>query len=156
MNSDADFYNLLSLGIEGKHWQWANQASKVYTAGPNQADYTPGWGWEVGNTLLGYYPDQAAADQKIWDETQQENNTLPVSVIMGFTFNQDPVKTQYANVVAAITAADVDLGAASTGGRSANVDADLANLLAKTKAAGLDDLITEAQKQVDAWAATQK
>ncbi len=154
MNSDPDFYNLLSLGIEGKHWVWANQASKVYAAGPNQQDYTPGWGWEVGNTLLGYYPDQAAADAKIWDETQQENNTLPVSVIMGFAFNQDPVKTQYANVVAAITAADVDLGAASTGGRSADVNADLANLLAKAKAAGLDDLIAEAQKQVDAWAAT--
>ena len=156
MNTDQEFYNLLSIGIEGKHWVWDDKAAQVYKAGPNQADYTPGWGWEVGNTLLGYYPNKTLADQKIWDVTKKENDTAPVSVMMGFTFNQEPVKSEYASVTAAITEADRDLGAADTGGRAENVDAALANLIQKSKDAGLDKLIAEAQKQVDAWAATQK
>ncbi len=156
MNSDQEFYNLLSIGIEGKHWDWDDKAAQVYKAGDAQADYSPGWGWEVGNMMLGYYPNKALADQKIWEVTKKVNDAAPVSVLMGFTFNQEPVKTEYASVVAAITEADRDLGAADTGGRADNVDAALANLIQKAKDAGLDALIAETQKQVDAWAATQK
>jgi putative aldouronate transport system substrate-binding protein len=156
MNSDPEFYNLLSIGVEGKHWAWDNQAAKVYKAGPNQADYSPGWGWEVGNALLGYYPAQALADQKIWDQTKQQNDAAPVSVMMGYTFNQEPVKTEYASLVAAITEANRDLGAADTGGRANDVAVSLANLNTKAKAAGLDTVLAEAQKQIDAWAATLK
>ena len=156
MNTDQEFYNLLAIGIEGKHWVWDDKAAQVIKAGPNQADYTPGWGWEVGNTLLGYYPNKTVADAKIWDVTNKENNTAPVSVMMGFAFNQDPVKTEYASVVAAITEADHDLGAADTGGRADNVDAAIANLVKKSTDAGLAAVIAEAQKQIDAWAATQK
>ena len=147
---------MLSIGIEGKYWVWDDKGAQIFKAGPNQADYTPGWGWEVGNTLLGYYPNKTLADQKIWDVTKKQNDSASISVLTGFTFNQEPAKTEYANVVAAITEADRDLGAADTGGRADNVDAAVTNLIQKAKDAGLDVLIAEAQKQIDTWAATQK
>jgi putative aldouronate transport system substrate-binding protein len=156
LNSDAEFYNLIAIGIEGKHWVWDDQSLKVYKAGPNQADYSPGWVWEVGNMLLGYYPNKTLAQLKVWEETKKVNDAAPVSVMMGFAFNPEPVKTEYAAVVAAIKEADRDLGAADTGGRATDTPAALANLIKKAKDAGLDKVMAEAQKQVDAWAATQK
>jgi putative aldouronate transport system substrate-binding protein len=81
--------------------------------------------------------------------TRDFNNNATPSVALGFTFNSEPVKTQYAQLTALqkeyqqIFAGLMDAG-------------KLEEYIRKQKNAGLQDVIDECQKQLDAWVASNE
>lgn len=150
LNTNVEAYNLLSKGIEGKHWEWADKKNLVIKPGPNADDYKPNTDWEFGNQFLAYYIDARQAEIKAWDATYKLNTESPVSAAMGFNFNAESVKTELAN----LSAVSVELSGPLTSGIVDPATA-LPVLLERVKQAGVQTVIDEAQRQLNAWAANK-
>lgn len=147
LNTDKEFYNLLSKGIQGKHWDWADKDNNVIKPGPANADYNPNTDWMFGNQFNAPYIDPEQAKIKAWDATYTLNNDSPPSVALGFNFNPDPVKTELANIAAVVKELQDPL---SNG--MADPATALPDYLKRLDEAGLQTVIAEAQKQLTAWA----
>ena len=128
-----------------------DKAAKVIKPGPANKDYNPNTDWEFGNQFLAYYIDPEQAKIKAWDETYKLNNESPVSTAMGFNFNPEPVKTEMANVAAV----SKELAEPLMNGLVDPATA-LPNYQKRLEEAGLQKVLDEAQKQLDAWAKTKK
>lgn len=150
-NTDAELYNLLAKGIEGKHWVWLNQEKKVIGPGPDAANYKPGRDWMVGSIFNAYYVDETQAAGDMIGETKKLNASAAASVALGFAFDPTPVKTEMANVTNVVK----ELGYPLINGM-ADPEKTLPEFQKKLKDAGMDKIVAEAQKQVDAWKATKK
>ena len=151
LNTDKDFYNLISKGIEGKHWEWADQANMVIKPGPNNADYNPNTDWEFGNQFNAYYIDPEQAKLKVWEATYKLNNDSPPSAALGFNFNPDPVKTELANISAVVK----ELSEPLTNGM-VDPETALPEYLTRLDEAGLQQVIEETQRQLNEWAKGKK
>jgi putative aldouronate transport system substrate-binding protein len=151
LNTDKEFYNLISKGIEGKHWVWADKASMVIKPGSNNADYNPNTDWEFGNQFNAYYIDPGQAKINAWDATYKLNNDSPPSVALGFNFNPDPVKTELANIAAVVKEVSEPL----TNGMVDPVTA-LPDYQKRLDEAGIQKVIDECQKQLSDWAKAKK
>lgn len=150
-NTDAELYNLLAKGIEGKHWVWLNKEKKVIGPGPDAANYKPGRDWMVGSIFNAYYVDETQAAGDMIGETRKLNASAAASVALGFAFDPTPVKTEMANVTNVVQ----ELGYPLINGM-ADPEKTLPEFQKKLKDAGMDKIVAEAQKQVDAWKATKK
>jgi putative aldouronate transport system substrate-binding protein len=142
VNNDRELFNLLSFGIEGKHYE------KI---GDNTVRQLPNSGyrasnWVFGNVFNGYLIEGQAPDT--WEVTRKLNESAQVQPTFGFNFDDTPVKAESANV-AAIKAEYEPLLATGT------VDPAeyLPEYLNKLKKAGADKVQAEVQKQLDAWVA---
>jgi putative aldouronate transport system substrate-binding protein len=147
INTDKPLYNLLSYGIEGKHWVWTNKDKGVIglpdgvTA--ENSGYNPNADWEYGNQFNAYYTD--AAKVGAWEATAKLNNEATVSPVMGFVFDQEPVKTELAQI-AAVTKEYTLMGIGFI-----DFDAKLPEYTKRVKDAGGDKVLAEINKQLDAW-----
>lgn len=150
LNTNVEVYNLLSKGIEGSHWDWADKDAKVIKPGPNNADYNPNTDWEFGNQFNAYYIDPEQAKLNAWEATYKLNNDSPPSAALGFNFNPEPVKTELANLAAVVKEFEPPL----TGGMVDPATA-LPEYLKRLDEAGLQTVLAEAQKQLSAWAAAR-
>lgn len=151
LNTDVEFYNLISKGIEGRHWEWADKENKVIKPGPNNADYNPNTDWEFGNQFNAYYIDPEQAKQKVWEATYKLNNDSPPSAALGFNFNPEPVKTELANISAVVK----ELSEPLTSGM-VDPETALPEYLKRLDEAGLQTVIEETQKQLNEWAQSRK
>jgi putative aldouronate transport system substrate-binding protein len=148
INTNVELYNLLCKGIEGKHWVWTNKEKKVigFPEGvtAENSGYNPNTDWEYGNQFNAYYvsEDQVGA----WEETDKINKEAVKSVLLGFSFNQEPVKTEIAQVQAAAGEMEVPLMRGMLDPATA-----LPDFQKKLKDAGIDKVIAEMQKQIDEW-----
>jgi ABC-type sugar transport system, periplasmic component len=149
MYSDKDIVNLLDWGIEGTHYVKAQGEENVidYPAGVDAATtgYNMPLGWMFGNQFLSYV--MKGNDPDIWSKMSEFNQAAKRSKALGFGFDPTPVKTEYAAVSNVITQYEMPL---ETG--SVDPEKVLPEFISKLKAAGIDKIIAEKQKQLDAWA----
>ena len=143
-NTDEQVCNMINFGIEGKHY--TKTGSKNIEINPDAA-YNPGETWGISNNLLCYYvPGQ---QDGLWDEYRDFNKGAIPSPTLGFSFDTTPVKTEVGacnNVIATFNTA------ISSG--MLNPDTDYPKIKAKLQQAGMDKIIDEEQKQIDAWKAS--
>lgn len=146
LHSDKYLNNLINFGIEGEHY--VKVSDNVIKAGPKSADYNPGVAWELGNQFLNYTFETEAADK--WDQFKQFNEGAHKSPALGFTFDVTPVKSESAVMVnikkqyaAALETGSIDPSKAQ-------------EWYDKEKKNGLDKIIAEKQKQLDAFLASKK
>lgn len=139
--TDKDIVNLLDNGIEGKHYVDAgNGQIKVPEGG---RDYVFNQ-WELGNNSLAKVWVGTPAD--VWEQLKEFNKSSTFSKALGFSFDASPVKTE----VAAVNNVNNQYKAAIESG---TVDPSMLDeFVSKLKASGLDKIIAEKQKQLDAWA----
>jgi putative aldouronate transport system substrate-binding protein len=143
MNTDKTLYNLISFGIEGKNFtkKADNKIELIKDSG-----YAPNKSWAFGDQfnafLLPGQPDT------VWQDTIDLNNKAKRSKLLGFVFDQEPVKTEMAQVQAVI---DEFMPGLVTG--SIDPDKYLPEFLKKLETAGANKIITEKQTQIDAWKA---
>jgi putative aldouronate transport system substrate-binding protein len=149
MYSDKEIVNLLDWGIEGTHYvKSADQDNVIeYPAGVDAATtgYNMPLGWMFGNQFLSYV--MKGNDPEIWTKMGEFNNAAKRSKALGFGFDPTPVKTEYAAVSNVITQYEMPL---ETG--SVDPEKVLPEFIAKLKSAGIEKIIAEKQKQLDAWA----
>lgn len=149
MYSDKDVINLLDWGVEGKHYVKTDQENIIkYPDGvdANNSGYNPNTGWLFGNQFMSYSFE--GDDPDIWKVTDEFNKNATKSKALGFTFDSASVKTEFASVTNVLNQYKLGL---ETG--TLDPDKTLPDFIAKLKAAGIDRIIAEKQKQLDAWAA---
>ncbi|MBP1974029.1 ABC transporter substrate-binding protein [Cohnella thailandensis] len=142
--TDADIVNLLDNGVEGKHYVKNEDGTIKVPDGAGDTGYLFNQ-WMVGNNALAYVWE--GTDKDIWAQIKTFNDTSVISKALGFAFDANPVKTE-------VAAATNVLNQYRIGLESGTLDpSTLDEFNGKLKAAGLDKIIAEKQKQLDAWAA---
>ena len=163
VNTNKKYRDILAFGIEGTHFNYrdvtddaGNVLGQVAVRTQKGKDNYSPWRFSQGSyslnsveaseqTLDGTYP-KPVVDQ--WDKYFAECETAPESKISGFTFNSANFNTQYAEISAI---KDEYMNRIQCG----TVDPDVAvpEMRAKMEAAGLNDIIAEAQRQLDEYLA---
>jgi putative aldouronate transport system substrate-binding protein len=141
--TDKDIMNLIANGIEGKHYQVNEDGTISLPDGVTDSGYVFNQ-WLIGNNFL-TYPWQGNSPA-LWDEMKEFNETAIVSPALGFQFNPDPVKTEIAATTNVLNQYKAGL---ATG--TLDPEESLPEFNEKLKAAGIDKIIAEKQKQFDAW-----
>lgn len=148
LNTDAEVYNLLSRGIEDKHWVWVDKEKKImgFPEGvtAETSTYNPNTDWEFGNQFNAYYRD--AAQVGAWEATKVMNDTAFPSAALGFVVDREPIKTEIAQVTAILKekAEPIANGFVS-------YDEAMPAILEEINAAGAQKIIDEIQRQLLEW-----
>lgn len=144
VNTDETLYNLMKLGVEGKHYtKNADGSAKIIKdGGYAMAD------WTIGNVFKGLILE--GKDPKVAEATRKENEGAKPSPIMGFKFQPGAVSAEISNVTALID----EYG---PGFNTGTVEAKdkMTEYKDKLKKAGIDKIIAEVQKQLDEWKKTK-
>jgi putative aldouronate transport system substrate-binding protein len=141
LHTDKEINNMLNFGIEGVHY---TRNGETITATENTKNYNPGSAWMFGNQFLNYVWD--TEDPEKWNKFREFNENANASPALGFVFDSEPVKAEVgamANVIRQYQRA-VETG-------SVDIDQVLPEYMNALKAAGLDKVIAEKQKQFDAF-----
>ncbi|OCT11460.1 ABC transporter substrate-binding protein [Paenibacillus pectinilyticus] len=150
MYTDKDLANLFVYGIEGKHYVKTSDTAIDYPQGVDAK--TVGYSiqsWIYANPSLAYLMKSDLQD--MWKLTAEANQKAIKSKAIGFTFNSEPVKNE---VIALKNVTDQYAKGLESG--LLDPSDKLSDFRAKLKAAGIDKVIAEKQKQLDAWAAVNK
>jgi len=138
--SDPYLYNLLVFGIEGVHYTLDDNGYVIQN--PDKKYGLPAW--QFGNQFNAYLmPGQ---DPDVWEQTIALDASAEASPLLGFVFDPSPVR----NEVAACNAINEEYRI--TIFYSEDLDKTLNEFNNALKASGIDKIIAEAQKQIDAWA----
>ncbi|WP_054023834.1 ABC transporter substrate-binding protein [Bacillus sp. FJAT-28004] len=153
MFSDPQIVNLLDYGIEGKHYvKVAGSDNTIeFPAGLDVTNhpYRLNLNWLMGNQFLSYV--FKGEDPEIWGKMDAFNKGAIKSKALGFTFNVEPVKNEMTAVSNVINQYKRVL---ETG--TIDPEKNLPIFIDKLRDAGIDKIIVEKQKQLDAWAKTQQ
>jgi putative aldouronate transport system substrate-binding protein len=141
VNTDKPTYNLMCLGIEGKHWNWVDKANEVIQQVKDSA-YNPTTDWMFGNQFMVYYRDPKSVGA--WAEGKKINDTATPMPTLGFVMNRDPVKNEIAAVNSVYT------GYVPTGPNGIP-SSDLGKAIDAMNAAGNKKIMDEMQKQIADW-----
>lgn len=148
--TDQYLLNLLNYGIEGVHY--VKQGDNVIDFAPGLTAQTSGYNigaaWMFGNQMNTYL--WTNEDPNKWDQFKAFNDSSIKSPALGFVFDPTNVK----NEIAAVTNVKQQYDTALSIGQ---VDPEkyIPEYVEKLKAAGMDKIIAEKQKQLDAWAANK-
>lgn len=147
MYSDPAVINLFDWGIEGKHYVKTADGHIDYPAGVDATNtgYGTAMGWLFGNQLLSYI--WKGDSLTLYKDLDAFNKTALKSKALGFTFDNSSVKTEVAAVTNALNKYKLAI-------ECGIVDPDkvLPEMQKALKAAGIDKIIAEKQRQLDAWA----
>lgn len=144
LNTDEDILNLYIYGIPGVDWEYIDEERHIVKS--LSAHYA--YDFFVGNTLNTYPNDPDGFGAA--DEARSINANAEASTLLGFAFNVEPVSSQIA-LCSAICGEY--LPGLLTG--SVDYEVELANFNKALYDAGMQDIISEMQQQVDAWMFTK-
>jgi len=150
--TDKKVKNLLSWGIEGKHYKKVNENQIDFADGVDAktSGYTGIAQWAMGgNQFLDYLWVSEKADK--WQKMKEFNDSAIISKAVGWTFNQEPVKTE----IATLTTIGTQYGQPIDSG-IVPYDEHYPKMKDALSKAGIDKVINEAQKQVDKFLANKK
>lgn len=142
--------NLFVWGIEGKHYVKVSETQVDYPDGVDKSNVKYGISdYMGGNTSIIYVFKTDAPDLR--KQIIEFNQKVTKSKAFGFAYNSEPVKNEITAINAVI---EQYKKALDTG--TMDPTQKLAEFNIKLKAAGLDKVIAEKQKQLNEWAAANK
>ena len=140
---DKEIFNTFLFGIEGEHYTKVgdNRVELIADSGYNRSSK----GWMVGNQFNSWLvPGQ---EDGVWEETEAINRSAVPAALTGFIFNTEAVTTEIAQIRSVEEEFNRQFIYAD------DVDAWFKQYYNKMKAAGVDKVVEEAQRQIDEWAA---
>jgi putative aldouronate transport system substrate-binding protein len=138
-------HDLISYGIKGKHWTPVGDTAMTLPEG--QTYNFPTYELSMRPALERLLADTDPLDKQWYEYAANANNFTP-SPLIGFTWNEQPVKTELAGINA--VASEYAPGFA---GGVYDVDPTLAKMQDAYRSAGYDKVIAEFQSQVDKFLA---
>ena len=93
INTNEELYNLISFGIEGKHYT-KNDDGKISII--ENSGYSPNAAWKFGNQFKAYITEGQEDD--VWEETERVNNESLKSPLLGFVFDNSSVKSEISQI----------------------------------------------------------
>jgi putative aldouronate transport system substrate-binding protein len=148
--TDPVVFNLINWGIEGKHYVKMNDHIITYPEGvtAETTGYNMNLTWFYGNSLIGYMWE--GNDYDVNDQMKEFNRTAIFSKATGFNFDTTPVRNAITSVTNVVNEYRLAMGAGML-----DVDENLPKFRAALKAAGIDEIVAEKQRQLDAWLANR-
>jgi len=147
VNSDPYVRNLLQYGIQGLSYN-LDANNQVIRTPEGTKNYTP-WQPALGNIMILHLVQGDPSNK--WQQFQQFNASANYSPIFGFHFDQAPVQDQ----LSAIASVELQYGPELFTG-TVDPKVVLPQFIAALNAAGMQKVLAEEQKQVNAWVAAQK
>lgn len=151
--TNQEIQDLTQLGIEGVNWEAAGDDQYKIIEG-NAYNTSNNWGWRnLDIQRAQYLENPTAVDTKAMElEAYLMEHKRGDHVLDGFAFDTTPVSVQYAAVEAAMgTYFDPLLS-----GLVSDVDTSLEQFRSAMEAAGIREVLTEMQKQVDEYVASRQ
>lgn len=145
INTDKEIYNLLAFGIEGEHYEKVGE-NKVRTV--ENSTYSTNHQYAIGNSFNLYVKEDQPDD--VWEQTKALNDNSERSPLLGFSPSTKNITLEIA-ACQAVLDQYMDSLIYGTGNTQQIYD----NFIEKLDAAGVDKIVAELQKQVDAWRANQ-
>lgn len=144
MNTDSKVRDAFYYGLEGDNFTYTEdgRVHKNPDSSWGMAGYTQGTFFAVTPT------DDVEFNQ--WDEVKELNEQAEPSVLLGFNFDSSKVEDQIANCKTIWDRYHPEL---LTG--SVDPEEAVKTMYEEMEAEGLNDIITEAQAQIDAWKASK-
>ncbi|MCM8710039.1 extracellular solute-binding protein [Clostridium sp. SYSU_GA19001] len=148
LRTDQSYYNLLTYGIEGKHYEiTADKKIKALDSEGFQAEGYCSWGFRDSN----FRYEQVGSPSNLSEFKAQLKSSGKTNIYTSFNMNLDPVKNEYAAVLNVMQQYYLPL-------KLGYVDpvSGLATLKEKLKAAGVEKVQAELQKQLDEFIKNNK
>lgn len=155
VQSNKELYDLVMYGIEGKTYvldgEKAAYPQGMTAQNSNYMEWHGQWGMWSPEFMrpTDQYP---AGFWKAESDFATKNSLNVPNKIIGLFFNTDSIK----NEIAKRDTLDVNVGKLLQYGVSEDIDKELASFIDQQKAAGLDKILAELQKQVDTYLAGSK
>ncbi len=149
LNTDFELRNMVGLGIEGKHWEPVGDKHFRYYGGGARDDmgyYS--YPYTQGNVYLTRTLEGTPDD--IWDKYIEFDERAIKAPNYGFTFDAEPVKNEVAAVNNVFSKYESTLYCGAV-----DPVEYVPMALEELEAAGIDKVIAEAQKQLDAFRANR-
>ena len=141
LNTDKYLYNLICNGIEGKHYK---KIDDKFIEPIENSGYAPNGDWVFGNQFNAYLkPGQAP---ETWEKTIELNDNAIVPASNGFSFSEESVKAEGANINAVKNEYETAL---ETGAVDPNKM--IPEYINKLKASGIEKYDAEVATQWDAF-----
>lgn len=145
MHTDKDLYNLFIYGIEGKHYD-KNEDGTVTVK--DNTGYNMKTQWMFGNQFNAYYTE--GQDTNAWEQTDKNNRDAIKSPLIGFSPDVSMLQTE----IAQCSSINTEYQYITQG--AVDYDTLYNEYCDKLKAAGVDKIKTEIQKQIDEWVKNNK
>lgn len=152
MYTDEKLVNLIGRGMEGKHYVKTGDKRIDFapgTEGGKKSGYNPNTTWAYGNQYLTYLMPGEPDD--IWEQFKKFNAESEAVPNLGFNFDSSQFKTE----VAAIKNVETEFRPILETG-SVNPEEFVPKFKEKLKAAGIDKVMQEMNKQYNEWKAAKK
>lgn len=140
LNTDSFVRDCFYYGVEGENWEYTTDG-RVHK---NNADWTMA-GYTQGTFFNVTATDDVDFNQ--WDEVKALNEQAKPSVLLGFFFDTTAVQDQLASCIEIYNRYK---GEVMTGTTDPTVS--VPKMMEEMRAAGFDDIVKEAQTQINAWA----
>jgi putative aldouronate transport system substrate-binding protein len=139
VNTDKELYNILCFGVEGVHYTKLDENTAKPVEG---SKYSPKTDFAFGNQFNAILVQGQRKD--VWEVTKKINETAKQSKLVGFIFDNEAVKSQISQL-ASIDKEFKDIWAFD--------DYEKLKVARRQKRidAGVEKVIEEVQKQLDAW-----
>jgi len=156
VNNDPYVATLIRFGIEGEHWITDENGNMTMEGSPRNSDsdnrgFLHWYGASMGNMFAANVPIEFAGEDnymmKVMDEVAKDT-VIPAH--MGFSPDTSAFSSELAAVTNVIAQYHYPLFKGQYESQEA-VEADLDAFIADLKANGIDVIISEIQKQLDAW-----
>ncbi|GHV03504.1 ABC transporter substrate-binding protein [Spirochaetia bacterium] len=147
--TDPVVWNLINWGIEGKHYVKMNDHIATYAPGVDASNsgYVMNLSWFYGNSLMDGGLMWEGNEYDVNEQMKEFNRTAIFSKAMGFNFDSTPVRNAITSVQNVINEYRLAMGAGML-----DVNENLPKFRKAMKDAGVDEIVAEKQKQLDAWA----
>lgn len=144
LNTDPTLFTMLGYGLEGVHYDKVGE-DEVVRRPEGQEIYNP---WLAGLGKLTQLP--RVQGQAPWSVFEDFNKACTGTPILGFAFDNTPVKDQ----VAALVNVRKEYADALTAG-AVDPDTELPKFIEKLKANGMEEVLAEANRQLEEWKAAK-
>ncbi len=152
MYTDADVSTLFVDGIEGKHWVWTDD-THTFVSTPEGVETSasgyPVCDWAMPNQQITPVWEGNPAD--LWEQLNEFNQEGVASPAMGFTWDSSVLTNQ-------VTACNNVVSQYDTALRwgTLNPDEAIPQFVADLESAGINEIITEKQAQLDEYLANKE
>ena len=144
VNTNKDLYNLICYGIEGKHYTKLDNGTVRLDS---NSGYFINASWKFGNQFNAYPLEGNSPD--VWDETIKMNEEAEKSPLLGFVMNTTPIQSE----ISQVSSVTGEYGGFLNG--SVDYKPVYDEYVSRVKAAGVDRIRDEVQKQIDEYKKTK-
>lgn len=140
--------NLLAYGIEGDNYTVVDNSDPdmPVISVKNGAEQT----WGISHNYIGPLFDQWGSEwnsREVIENIMEANQDAKLSGLYGFRLDKEPIKNKLVQISSIIT----EINQVFYTGSMTNFDEYINEVNGRLKAAGIEDVYKEVQKQIDAW-----